>query len=505
MVVSYMKKIIAVLLSCACYVHAVEIPLEENLSIINLDNGIQLWLKQHARQSGKVSCRIVAKSPLEEIPQIFPLADCSVDAFEDELPVLIDDCLASIENEAQWKIAVVIVGDFEKEKLKGSVAAAFEVFSQRELAPLPNLVSVIPSSQPNIVDVLLTYPTSFSELKTDQDLKKLWVLYLLQSIVEERFRKGIKQVDGQWVSAVLSNYLLPYTHTIARSRQQLNQEPVRMLKALLGAMQEFKGSGFSEQELSVAKAKLQKNLLSFYQQSPDSECLANYYASHFAFGAGCPSYPIFMAMSFQTISQIERKDLAELLGNYFKDDTRRVVVSAPRDANITEASIQLALDATKSDDLVVKLEGNAEGKTPFAQLPITEAEAQIIYQIIDTVGTNGLPSLFLKQGELKDLGNKVQHVHPLKFLEVVFTNPHLKECMKNVEEYPATKLQGFMQGSGGTPGFIQKCDRENGRNNLQPYVLGFCQAVKAHPDQVRDLVEKKQWEKLVRYLIKLEN
>lgn len=505
MVASYMKKIVAVLVSCVWYVHAVEIPLEENLLITSLDNGIQLWLKQHAPRSGKISCRIVAKNPLEEVPQIFPLVDCPVDAFDDELPVLIDDCLASIQNEAQWKIAVVVVGDFDKVKLRESLTAAFEVFSPRELAPLVNLISMTPSSQPNIVDISLTYPTSFHELKTDQDLKKLWILYLVQSMVEERFRKGIKQVDGQWVSAVLTNYLLPYTHTIARSRQQLNQEPLRMLKAFLGAMQEFKSSGFSEQELSVAKAKLQKNLFSFFQQNPDSECLANYYASHFAFGAGCPSYPIFMTMSFQTISQIERKDLAELLGNYFQDDTRRVVVNAPKDANITEASIQMTLDSVKADDIIPKLDENTEDKSPYAKLAIKDSEAQMIYQIIHIVASNTIGSLLFKQGELEDLGIKVQHVHPLKFLEVVFTNPQLKEDMKNVEEWRLTKLQGFMQGSGGTPGFSQKCEKESARNNLLPHVLGFCQAVKAHPDQVRDLIEKKQWEKLVRYLIKLEN
>jgi len=503
--VAWMKRIAAVLLLWAWSVHAVEIPLEENLSISSLENGIQMWLKQHAPRTGKISCRIVVKNPLEEAPQIFSLVDCPVDAFEDEIPVLIEDCRASIQNEAQCKIAVVVVGDFEKEKLRESLTSALDVFSKRELASPPNLISITPSSQPNIVDVSLAYPASFQELRTSQDLKKLWVLYLLQSIVEERFRKAAKQVDGQWISAAPSNYLLPYTHAIARSRQPINQEPNRMLIAFLTAMQEFKSSGFAEQELSVAKAKLQKNLLSFYQQDPESECLADYYASHFAFGAGCPSYPIFMTMSFQIISQIERKDLAELLGGYFKDDTRRVAMAVPKDAPITEASIQMALDTVKSDDQVLKLDGNQEGKSPYAQLPITEAEAQMIYQIIDTVGTNGLGTLYFKEDELKDLGNKVQHVHPLKFLEVVFTDPHLKECMKNVEEWPLTKLRGFMQGSGGTPGFIQKCERESSRNNLQPYVLSFCQAVKAHPDQVRDLIEKKQWEKLVRYLIKLEN
>ncbi len=506
-----MKKIIGVFLSWACFAYAVEIPFEEKLSISSLENGVELWLKQYTAPRQWISFRIVAKNPLEEVPQIIAL-DCPANTIEDELPCFISDCRESIRDAELCKIAIVAVGDFEKESLREFLKETCEIFSRPTRAQPGKMITLNPSPQSDMVYLTLSYPTSFQELKTDQDLKKLWVLYLLQSVVEERFRKTMKEIDGQWIQPAQAKYLLPYTQTIARGKQMLGKEPNSMLIAFLIAMHEFKGNGFTEQELMDAKAKLQKNLLTFYQKYSTNNTLAEYIASHAAFGAGCPDYTLFMRLSFSLISEIGRQDIAELMGGYFRDSTRRVDMKAPPQAEITEAAIKETLNAMRTDALVLDLDGNTpdnssistEELASYDKLPVTDAEVQIIYQIIDTVGTTNALFLAPKYFELKELGNKVQHVHPLKFLGVVLTNPHLKQCLINMEE-SNLKWKGFLSGSGKTPGFIAKCEREYARNNFAPYIVGFCQTVKAHPDQVRMLIEKKEWEKLARMLVKLEN
>jgi hypothetical protein len=484
-------------------VSAVGIPLEENLSISSLSNGIEVWLKPHALPTRTISCRVVAKNPLESAPQIFSL-DCPLDAFEDELPCFVDLCRESISNEAQCKIAVVAVGDFEEKSLVKMLADAFEVFSERSVGSPTRMISVNPADS-DMVYLSLSYSTSFEKIKTDQDLKKLWILYLLQTVVEEKFRKKIKDADGQWIQPVHAKYLLPYSHCVARGKQPLNQEPHAMLKAFLAAIQEVKSTGFSEQELSDAKAKLQKNLLNFYQQNPSSDTLADYLASHFGFGAGHPDYSIFMTLSMRAITEIQRADVAELLGTYFGDATRRVDVKFPQTVNINETTIQMTLDAHKTDNVVLDLDKNNLNKeNAYSQLPITDEEANMIYRIIDTLGTKKWWQLAFVQGELKDLGNKVQHIHPLRFLGTLFTDSHLKLCMRDIVE-SSVKWKGFMKGDGATPGFIAKCEKEFARDNFESYILSFCQAVKAHPDQVRTLVRNKEWENLVVYLINLDS
>lgn len=485
---------------------AVNIPVEENLAISSLDNGIEVWLKPSAAPSQMISCRVVAKHPFEAAPQIFPL-DCPLDVFEEELPSFVEVCKELIPHEEACNIAVIAVGDFVEPSLRESLGSAFEVFSQR-IPPAAEKISIQHAASGDVY-VSLSYQTAFQEIKTDQDLKKLWMLYLLQSVVEERFRKIVKDVNGQWISFQPTKYLLPYDYTMAKGKQMLSGEPDSMLMAFLLAMQEIKGSGFSDQELSDAKAKLQKNLLNFYQKSPTSSVLADYLASHAAFGAGHPDYSIFMTLSLQAISEIEKTEVLELIRTYFKDNTRRVQMTVPEGIPLAHASIEQVLDRVKTDDLVLNFNPQSSDIETFQgqsyqQLVLTESEAKMIYQIIDSLGNLGLGKLFFRQSEMEALGNKVQHVHPLKFLEMVLLDPHLKEAMLKAES-STFKWRGFLNGSSGSPGFVAKCNREADRNNFAPYIIGFCQVVKAHPEQVRPFIERRDWEKLVRFLINLEN
>ena len=506
-----MRRILSFFLYWSCCLSAVGIPREEHLSPSFLDNGIELWLKPFSLPNHAISCRVIAKNPFEAVPQIFSL-DCTMEAFEDELPYFVDVCKESIVNESQCKMAVVAVGDFETPNLVEFLNAAFEVFSQRGNGPAVRMISVNPSAEHDMVYLSLTYPTSFQEIKTDKDLKQLWALYLLQSVVEERFRKTIKDADGQWILASQMKYLLPYAYSVVKGKQMVGNEPRKMLSACLLAMNEIKSAGFSDQELSDAKAKLQKNLVNFYQKNPTSSVLADYLASHCAFGTGYPDYSTFMTFSFKAISEIERADVADLIGVYFKDATRRVEMSVPPSIHISEAAIQEVLDTNKTDDIVLSLKeniinsGTDIARELYNKLPLTEEEARIIYQIIDAVGNWGIPKLYKKEDEIGALGNKVQHVHPFKFMETVLNTPHLKQSMILIEDGIFNlKWRGFFDGSSQSAGFIAKCEREYARDNLAPYIVGFCQAVKANPEQVRHFVEKKEWEKLVRFLIKLEN
>jgi hypothetical protein len=490
---------------------AVGIPREENLSPSFLDNGIELWLKPFSHPHQAISCRVIAKNPFEALPQVFSL-DCPVDAFEDELPYFVDLCKESIINESQCKMAVVAVGDFETKSLIEFFNAAFEVFSKRINEPAARMISVNPSGENDMVYLSLTYPTAFQEVKTDQDLKKLWMLYLLQSVVEERFRKTIKDANGQWILASQAKYMLPYANSVVKGKQMVGDEPKKMLSACLFAMNEIKSTGFSEQELSDAKAKLQKNLVNFYQTNPTSSVLADYLGSLCAFGAGHPDYSIFMTLSFKAISEIERADVADLIGVYFKDATRRVEMTVPPSINVSEAAIQEVLDTHKTDDIVLSLKENVNNsgadiaRELYNKLPLTEEEGRIIYQIIDSVGDWGMAKLWKREDEMAALGNKVQHVHPFKFLEIVLNTPRLKQWMIEIEDgLFSLKWRGFFDGTSQSAGFSAKCEREYARDNLAPYIVGFCQTVKANPEQVRHFVEKKEWEKLVRFLIKLEN
>jgi|GEM_PF-1652202 len=505
-----MKRIVCGFLCWICALSAGGIPQEENLTISLMDNGIELWLKQGPVSNHAVSCRVIAKHPLDAVPQIFTLDDCPMESFEEELPYFVDHCKKQIKNEAQCKMAVIAVGDFEKTYLLEFLTSAFEDFSHRMIKPSAR-VRITPSSDKAIS---LSYPTPFQEIKTDQDLKKLWGLSLLQSIAEERFRKTVKDVGGEWIPSSQVKYMLPYASSVAKVKLMSGDDPKKMIVSILSAMHEIKSTGFSEQELSDAKVKLRKNLLNFDQKSPTNNVLADYLASHCSFETGHPDYSIFMTMSFKTISEIERGDVAQLIGVYFKDATRHVELTVPA-VTFSEPDIEELLNGNKTDEIVLNLKKNStiDGKDiaseMYNQLPLTEEEAKIIYQIVDALDSWGYGKLLKKEDELAALGNKVQHVHPFKFFEIVLNNPHLKEAMISISKQSIVnykpKWRGFFDGSSQSPGFTVKCEREHANDNLAPYIVGFCQAVKANPEQVRFFIEKKDWEQFVRFLIQLEN
>jgi len=511
-----MKKLIGILVIWMVSLQAVEIPEEDDISISSLNNGIQVWLKNHSYPENTVACRIVARRSEEELPQIFTL-DCPTEVLEEELPSFIEYCYDSIEDEATCKMSMVAVGDFDKDDLTDFLAKAFAVFSHRREGIESPQISISESLiDDKMVYVSLHYPTPFPPLNSDKNLKELWSIYLLQIMAQDRFHKMFALAETDWIKPTDARYLLPMSYCVARGKRfvgkenEIGSESLRMLERPLLAMQEIKSEGFKMKELAEAKGKLQKNLLKFYQRSPDNGTLADYFASHCSLGQGCPSYTAFMAMSLHVISEIEIFDIYNLFGAYFRDDLRRVEIVATPSTHVDELDVQKLLNAFQSDTLIVNREVVEEemAKDAYSQLLITDEEIQIIYEIIDTIAKSNVAKLLVNQSEMEEKGRKISQVHPMKFLGVVFSNPHLKKCMAKIHDgafLNSFKWSGFFDGSSNQKGFAQKMDEEAKKNNLLKYVPGFAKAVKASPDQIRVFILKKEWEKLVKYLIKLDS
>ncbi len=494
------RELVGFLVTWVCTVGAVEIPADEDLSIRSLANGVQLWLREHGAGSQAISCRIVARNPELASPQIFSL-DCPVHIFEDELPSFVEYCRESIQQEAQSDIAVVTVGDFDVAEIEEFVKNEVEIFAERQSKLYTPPVTISRFDQPGVVYCALHYPTPRHELKTDQDIKQLWIFYLLQSICQERFHKALSVINTEWVHHSEPRYFLPSLQTAAYGRHSLSLGQVdTALIASLQAMDELKRNGFTKAELSNAQAKLQQKLMKLYQASPDAQALADYYTSHFAFGSGAPHYDLFMTTSLNLISEISMEDMAHALSAYFTDSSRRVEIRIAQEYPSTDEMIagliKQDLDDYKTDELRFNVPENVEHTDLYAQLPITETEASLIYEIIDTISSTSWPKLLLIASEVERKGRRVDNVHPLRFLGTIFSNNHLKKCMIDL-------MDSFFQWNGFISGLAKRLGDENKRNNLLPYVPGFCRVVKANPDQVRFYIQRQKWEELVIYLIKL--
>jgi hypothetical protein len=137
----------------------------------------------------------------------------------------------------------------------------------------------------------------------------------------------------------------------------------------------------------------------------------------------------------------------------------------------------------------------AASDASFAQLPCSEIDRQKITRLITVMGENGKLVLLLKyQRELRQIGREIDHVHPLKFLSTVFSNPSLKGYMREIyKDY--FKWTNFMDGLG------DGLTAQNKQGKVSPFIADFAKEVGVKPESLQGYVQSQDWENMVVYLM----
>lgn len=493
-----MSKILGSFLLVACSLSAVEIPLDTELKSFSLKKGIEIWIKEHLTNPAQVACRFVGQDPIQGKPQIFDL-ECPAEIFEEELPNFLDYCEEEIERKGGASLGLVAVGVVDPQGLHSYLVNRYDHVEVKNRIS-EEAVQVIYTKTLNELDVFLSYPTDLFQLKTDEDLKKLWVFYLVQTMAENRFKQAATQSEGKWIAPDESRYMLPAYATVGHGVQK-GAAQEKLLKGFLMAIQELKEKGFTESELAASKSQLLKHLKRFYEEKPNEKTLADYYASHLAASLACSDYPTFMDLSFQMIPQIAMADIAEMLKNSFRDDSRHVILHSPEGSPITTQSIKELLKTHMSDSLEfvpeepTKIE-LVDGKDAFLQLPITDDEQKMIRSVIQIVAENNPIKLGFMRSDLEKKRLQLLHIHPLRSISTMVTDSYTKQCVAEI-------MDSFFKWKSFISDFSKRMNQEYDHDNLHMYVQGFCLTVKANPDQVRMYISNKEWEKLVKYLVKI--
>lgn len=147
--------------------------------------------------------------------------------------------------------------------------------------------------------------------------------------------------------------------------------------------------------------------------------------------------------------------------------------------------------------------GKPSGVVSYSHLVCTQEDRDHIYEIVSTLAEEGKVSLLFKQNHLKEIGLQIAHVHPLKFLSVVFTNPYLKECMALIYD-DSFKRNGFIDGSGSTGGIGSSLTRESEKGTIDAYLKDFCDEVKVPVRAVKEYCQNRDWEGFVQVLLTRE-
>lgn len=153
--------------------------------------------------------------------------------------------------------------------------------------------------------------------------------------------------------------------------------------------------------------------------------------------------------------------------------------------------IALALPASAS---IIKKPPAKQADLTYQELACTEQDQAYIYEIISTMAENGKLNLLFKKTHLKEIGEQINHVHPMKFMSTIFTNPHLKSCMFYIwDDY--FKRNGFLDGLG--PSLTREADK----GKLHQYIKEFAEEVGVPVENIEGYFQAREWEGLVLYLI----
>lgn len=130
----------------------------------------------------------------------------------------------------------------------------------------------------------------------------------------------------------------------------------------------------------------------------------------------------------------------------------------------------------------------------YTDLVCTEQDRADIYEIISTVAARGKLSLLFQQNHLREKGAQITHVHPLKFLGVIFSDPYLKNCMSYIwDDY--FKRTNFIADLSGA------LSREADRGKLHPYLGDFAKEVGISPEAIKGYIDTRDWGNLLLFLI----
>jgi hypothetical protein len=143
----------------------------------------------------------------------------------------------------------------------------------------------------------------------------------------------------------------------------------------------------------------------------------------------------------------------------------------------------------------IKIPPKPDNKT-YDTLPGSDPKDQAkIIELFSIMGSHGKVDLLMNyKKHLEKLGKEIEHVHPIKLLGVIFSNPNMKQYMDNIfSDY--FKWKYFIDG------FTTSMKHEISKNNLYQYVNDFVQDVKADPKMIDIFFKKKDWKGLINYLI----
>lgn len=117
---------------------------------------------------------------------------------------------------------------------------------------------------------------------------------------------------------------------------------------------------------------------------------------------------------------------------------------------------------------------------------LSSSDKKNIEHIVLTLGNSSLISLAKSKSELRKKGQEIDHIHPLRFLEYVFSNENLKAAFSNMEKRKWVWSEFF-------DGMKKRLDEEASNKNVTEHLDSFAKNLNINIKNLQSLVKEKRW------------
>ncbi len=128
--------------------------------------------------------------------------------------------------------------------------------------------------------------------------------------------------------------------------------------------------------------------------------------------------------------------------------------------------------------------------------PVTQQERDDIHYIVSTLADKSLITISFIKGDLESAGDRIDHLHPLRFFMTVFTSEELKAGIRNI------RGRGWIWGH--FVGGIKEClNTEMSIGNMKDeYIVDFARTVEIDVNKIYSLIQSYQWDAFIETLIR---
>lgn len=382
-------------------------------------------------------------------------------------------------------IEIVVSGSLSKEAIQSLAKHHFGDLKLQKADSYPEILMEGAPIQETLVSIDIASPPA--TFMTYLDLKDFWENKILQVLLENLSEQTLGRLNAARKASIS-----PMTSTYVGISFECKED--NFLEAIAGILinlEELRGQDSNPRDLAQTQEEFLRKL------------------EHPSFPLPFPS---FARDSIEILSDITPKDLRKKAQTLFDNDHLHFFITYPENEKIAIDEVQKVIDQMKMVTNLSfintsgrdKVSGKGKSGIPqpiegnptdlYTKLHIKDSDKRIISSMIDTIANTNVFQLALKEREVQQKGDKINHVHPVRFLGTVFSDPKIKNDMIEIK-------RSYFKWNGFIGGFSKRMDEEFQRDNVLRYVPGFAASLNIDPEQVKRYVQSQDWDGLVRFLM----